>query len=62
MPNTPTGTLIQNTARQSMAASRPPATNQRASMPRLMSVPTTINPMMEKTPDGDCTNPETYAS
>ncbi len=26
MPNTPTGTLIQNTKRQSMAASRPPAT------------------------------------
>ena len=26
MPNTPTGTLIQNTARQSTAASRPPAT------------------------------------
>ena len=26
MPNTPTGTLIQNTARQSQAASRPPAT------------------------------------
>ena len=26
VPNTPTGTLIQNTARQSQAASRPPAT------------------------------------
>ena len=26
MPNTPTGTLTQNTARQSIAASRPPAT------------------------------------
>ena len=26
MPNTPTGTLIQNTARQSIAASSPPAT------------------------------------
>ena len=26
MPNTPTGKLIQNTARQSQAASRPPAT------------------------------------
>ena len=25
MPNTPTGTLTQNTARQSMAASNPPA-------------------------------------
>ena len=42
--------------------SRPPAISQRASVPRPTRTPTTSIIRMEKTPEGDITNPETKAS